>query len=117
MNYVNCALLVVVLVLVVMCCMNKTNEGFADDVYRSLCLNRTDWRQIRGKMWKRGKVNGNVYDRRDCNWVSKNPKKRCGKQGFNYQDTDHFGLKLVDATTSCPVACGRCRNGEKRTVS
>ena len=28
MNYVNCALLVVVLVLVVMCCMNKSNEGF-----------------------------------------------------------------------------------------
>ena len=28
MNYVNCALIVVVLVLVVMCCMNKTNEGF-----------------------------------------------------------------------------------------
>ena len=29
MNYVNCALIVVVLVLVVMCCMNKSNEGFA----------------------------------------------------------------------------------------
>ena len=29
MNYVNCALLVVVLVLVVMCCMNKSKEGFA----------------------------------------------------------------------------------------
>ena len=28
MNFVNCALLVVVLVLVVMCCMNKSNEGF-----------------------------------------------------------------------------------------
>ena len=28
MNYVNCALLVVVLILVVMCCMNKSNEGF-----------------------------------------------------------------------------------------
>jgi len=27
MNYVNCALLVVVLVLVVRCCMNKSNEG------------------------------------------------------------------------------------------
>ena len=28
MNYVNCALIVIVLVLVVMCCMNKSNEGF-----------------------------------------------------------------------------------------
>ena len=28
LNYVNCALLVNVLIIVVMCCMNKSKEGF-----------------------------------------------------------------------------------------
>lgn len=32
MNYVNCALLVVILVLVIMCCMNKSKEGFEEDL-------------------------------------------------------------------------------------
>ena len=37
MNYVNCALLVVVLVLVVMCCMNKSNEGFKNGELKKTC--------------------------------------------------------------------------------
>ena len=31
MNSVNCVLLVVVLVLVIMCCMNKSNEGYSQN--------------------------------------------------------------------------------------
>ena len=35
MNYVNCALLVVVLVLVIMCCMNKSKEGLKQKKFKN----------------------------------------------------------------------------------
>ena len=81
MNYVNCALLVVVLVLVVMCCMNKSNEGYkskwnyetCDEIKRKRhckksnlsCLWNKTTRECDTKLFKKVNDRGFPYDLTD----------------------------------------------------
>ena len=76
MNYVNCALLVVVLVLVVMCCVKPVEEGF---IIRKLCRN-----------------NLNTYcGRKGCDRYRNNPSP-CGTINIKNKDGKYLGFVWRD---------------------
>jgi len=55
------------------------------------CKDDSAWRQAKGR-------GGKVFKRRTCNWIAKNPTKRCKR----------VGLDNIPAFAACAKACGTC---------